>query len=144
MGEFAAKKYRWTTRWISKHIGTDVTDRETALAEINKLKSQLEKENLLLKEEIHGLELGREDIIGESDSLQYALKRATQVSGTDSTVLLEGETGVGKELFADLIHRKSKRTHRPFIKVNCSAIPKELIESEFLVMRRVRLQELLN
>jgi len=111
-------------------IGTNVTERETAITEIIQLKSQLEKENLLLREEIQGLELGG-NIIGESDSLKYALKRASQVSGTDSTVLLEGETGVGKELFADLIHRKSKRTHRPFIKVNCSAIPRELIESEF-------------
>jgi chemotaxis protein methyltransferase CheR len=111
-------------------IGTDVTERESALAEIQQLKNQLEKENLLLREELNVKDLTSQ-IIGESDSIQYAIKRAIQVSGTDSTVLLEGETGVGKELFANLIHWKSKRSNKVFIKVNCSAIPKELIESEF-------------
>jgi PAS domain S-box-containing protein len=111
-------------------IGTDVTDRELTLAEISLLKSQLERENILLREEISAQE-SWPDIIGESDSIKYAIKRAIQVADTDSTVLLEGETGVGKELFANLIHRKSKRSVKSFIKVNCSAISKELIESEF-------------
>jgi PAS domain S-box-containing protein len=111
-------------------IGSDVTEREFTLAEIQKLKNQLEKENLLLKEELHAKDHSGQ-IIGDSDSIQYALKRAMQVALTDSTVLLEGETGVGKELFANLIHLKSTRSNNDFIKVNCSAIPKELIESEF-------------
>jgi PAS domain S-box-containing protein len=111
-------------------IGTDVTNRESTLAEISLLKNQLERENILLREEISAQE-SWPDIIGESDSIKYAIKRAIQVADTDSTVLLEGETGVGKELFANLIHRKCRRSMKPFIKVNCSAISKELIESEF-------------
>lgn len=110
-------------------IGADVTDRVSALEEIRQLKDQLEKENLLLKEEIKWQEYSNE-IIGNSDSLKYVIKRSHQVSGTDSSVLLEGETGVGKELFANLIHSNSMRKHRPFIKVNCASLPKELIESE--------------
>jgi PAS domain S-box-containing protein len=111
-------------------IGSDVTEREASFEEIKQLKSQLEKENLLLKDELHGFG-AQDDIIGESDSLQYGIKRSLLVAETDSTVLLEGETGVGKELFANLIQRKSNRNRNPYIQVNCSAIPKELIESEF-------------
>lgn len=110
-------------------IGADVTEREAAMEEINNLKNQLEKENLLLKEEIKWQEYSNE-IIGESDALKYVIKRTHQVSSTDSSVLLEGETGVGKELFANLIHHNSMRKHKPFIKVNCASLPKELIESE--------------
>ncbi|MCK5704371.1 MAG: sigma 54-interacting transcriptional regulator, partial [Cyclobacteriaceae bacterium] len=110
-------------------IGADVTEREAAMEEISNLKNQLEKENLLLKEEIKWQEYSNE-IIGESDALKYVIKRAHQVSSTDSSVLLEGETGVGKELFANLIHHNSMRKLKPFIKVNCASLPKELIESE--------------
>ncbi len=110
-------------------IGADVTEREVAMEEINNLKNQLEKENILLKEEIKW-QVYSNEIIGESDALKYVMKRAHQVSGTDSSVLLEGETGVGKELFANLIHSNSMRKHKPFIKVNCASLPKELIESE--------------
>jgi PAS domain S-box-containing protein len=109
-------------------IGTDVTERESALAEIRKLKEQLEKENLQLREEVEGN--NSKDIIGQSDALKYVMKRSQQVANTNSTVLLEGETGVGKELFANLIHQNSARRHKPFIKVNCASLPKELIESE--------------
>jgi formate hydrogenlyase transcriptional activator len=111
------------------NIGTDVTDRESTLKEIRHLKDQLEKENLLLKEEVKWQEYSSE-IIGKSDTLMYVLKRTHQVSSTDSSVLLEGETGVGKELFANMIHHNSLRKHKPFIKVNCASLPKELIESE--------------
>ena len=69
-------------------------------------------------------------IIGDSTSIKYAINKAIQVAPMDSTVLLEGETGVGKELFADLIHTKSLRQDYPFLKINCAAIPRELIESE--------------
>jgi formate hydrogenlyase transcriptional activator len=111
------------------NIGTDVTDRESTIKEIRHLKDQLEKENLLLKEEVKWQEYSSE-IIGKSDTLMYVLKRTHQVSSTDSSVLLEGETGVGKELFANMIHHNSLRKHKPFIKVNCASLPKELIESE--------------
>ncbi len=135
----STKNVQWSNLQLSNHegkitgvlsIGTDVTDRESALAEIQQLKNQLEKENLLLKEELQEKDYSNR-IIGESDSIRYAIKRAIQVSVTDSTVLLEGETGVGKELFADLIHWRSNRSKKVLIKVNCSAIPKDLIESEF-------------
>ena len=109
-------------------VGADVTERESALEEIKILKDQLEKENLQLREEVKMS--NHSDIIGESDSLKYVVKRAQQVASTNSTVLLEGETGVGKELFANLIHQNSLRRHKPFIKVNCASLPKELIESE--------------
>jgi formate hydrogenlyase transcriptional activator len=113
----------------SLSIGSDVTDRESSLAEIEKLKDQLEKENLQLREEVLSGNHSQ-DIIGQSDALKYVMKRALQVANTNSTVLLEGETGAGKELFANLIHNNSARRHKPFIKVNCASLPKELIESE--------------
>jgi PAS domain S-box-containing protein len=110
-------------------IGADVTERESRIEQIKSLKDQLEKENLLLKEEVSSINAST-DIIGQSDSLIYVVKRAHQVAGTDSTVLLEGETGVGKELFANMIHQNSRRRHRQIIKVNCASLPKDLIESE--------------
>ena len=69
-------------------------------------------------------------IIGQSEEIRYAVHKAVQVARFNSSVLLEGETGVGKELFAQTIHENSERSHRPFVKVNCAALPKELIESE--------------
>ena len=110
-------------------IGFDVSAREGALAEVQLLKSQLEKENLELKEELRQKK-GQVSIIGESSAIHYALNKAYQVAPTNASVMLEGETGVGKELFAELIHENSKRKSKPLIKVNCAALPKDLIESE--------------
>ena len=110
-------------------IGTDVTDQEKAFQQINELKAELEKENLLLKGEPLPKWMEKE-IIGESESILYAIQKAKHVAQTNATVLLEGETGVGKELFADLIQRSSMRQTFPFIKLNCGAIPAELIEDE--------------
>jgi transcriptional regulator with GAF, ATPase, and Fis domain len=70
------------------------------------------------------------DIIGNSASLQQALTQAETVASTDCTVLIVGETGTGKELFARMIHNLSARKHRALIKVNCAAIPAGLLESE--------------
>ena len=70
------------------------------------------------------------EIIGKSEAITYAIHKAKKVSTTHATVLLEGETGVGKELFADLIQRSSLRNMRPFVKLNCGALPAELIEDE--------------
>ena len=70
------------------------------------------------------------DIIGVSDALAEAKKRALQVASTDSTVLLTGESGTGKELFAHAIHANSKRRFHPFVRINCSSIPSELLEAE--------------
>jgi len=71
-----------------------------------------------------------DDIIGESETLMHSLYRIDQVAQLDSTVLLEGETGTGKELFALAIHNKSNRKNKPFVKVNCASLPVNLIESE--------------
>jgi PAS domain S-box-containing protein len=110
-------------------IGFDHTRQEEQIKEITELKKKLEKENLMLQEEISRRSGGLK-IIGESTSIKYAINKALQVAPMDSTVLLEGETGVGKELFADLVHTKSLRQNYPFHKINCAAIPRELIESE--------------
>ena len=69
-------------------------------------------------------------IIGKSEEISYTIHKAHQVAKFNSSVLIEGETGVGKELFAQTIHENSQRKNKPFVKVNCAALPKELIESE--------------
>ncbi|MFZ3015201.1 MAG: sigma 54-interacting transcriptional regulator, partial [Nitrospira sp.] len=104
---------------------------ENALAfqEIAQLKDKLAKEKLYLEEELL-LEHGFEDIIGDSDALKQVLKQVEVVAPTDSTVLIQGETGTGKELIARAIHRLSGRSERTFIKLNCAAIPTGLLESE--------------
>jgi len=111
------------------NIGADITDENNALLEIARLKDRLQEENIYLREEII-LDQNYRDIIGQSDALKYALTRVEQVAKTDMTVLIEGETGVGKELFARAIHQGSPREKRTLIKVNCAAIPPNLIESE--------------
>ena len=113
----------------SVSIGADVTERERAYHQIADLKERLEAENIQLQEEII-VRHEHKDLIGTSDTLRYALSRLEQVAPTDSTVLLEGETGTGKELFARSIHQMSPRRNRPLIKVNCAAIPSTLVESE--------------
>jgi chemotaxis protein methyltransferase CheR len=102
---------------------------QSAFEEINRLKSHLENERDYLKEEIQ-LEHNFENIIGQSQSLQYALLKVEQVAQTDTTALLLGETGTGKELLARAIHDKSRRNKRPLIKVNCASLSSNLIESE--------------
>jgi PAS domain S-box-containing protein len=109
-------------------IGMDTTDLENAFHKVQEMKNELEKENLFLREVM--TENSEHEIIGKSEAIIYAIQKAGQVSQTNAAVLLEGETGVGKELFADLIHRGSLRSNKPLIKVNCSALPSELIESE--------------
>jgi formate hydrogenlyase transcriptional activator len=97
--------------------------------EIKQLKEQLEAYNDGLRAEIK-LEHDFENIIGNSDAIKYILSRVEQITDTDATVLVTGETGTGKELIVRAIHEKSSRAHRPLIKVNCAAIPETLIESE--------------
>ena len=100
-----------------------------AVAELQALKEHLESENIYLRKEIENRN-GFEKIIGESEALMHSLYRIEKVAPNDTTILLEGETGTGKELFAAAIHKLSKRRDKPFIKVNCSALPATLIESE--------------
>ena len=97
--------------------------------EIVELKARLEKENVYLQEEIRA-EHNFEEIIGNSEALLAVLRKVEQVAPTDSTVLIYGETGTGKELIARAIHDRSTRKNRPLLKVNCSAISAGLVESE--------------
>jgi PAS domain S-box-containing protein len=115
----------------------DVTDRlrverelRTALAENAGLRKELERERDYLREEVNvAMNFGR--LIGTSPALQKMLKRVEAVAETPASVLLQGESGVGKELVAHAIHAQSARADGPLVKVNCASIPKELFESEF-------------
>ncbi len=109
-----------------KHARADL---ERALEEINRLKERLQDENLVLREQIDQA-LMFEEIVGASPALRAVLSRVSKVAPTDSTVLLTGETGTGKELIARAIHKRSRRSSRAFVSVNCAAIPSSLIASE--------------
>jgi len=100
-----------------------------AYEEISRLKDKLAQEKLYLEEEIRS-ELGFEEIIGNSPALRNVLELVETVAPSDSTVLLMGETGTGKELIARAIHERSRRRERTFVKLNCAAIPTGLLESE--------------
>jgi formate hydrogenlyase transcriptional activator len=104
---------------------------ETALAfdQIAQLKDRLEKEKVYLEEEIRTAN-NFEEIVGESAALRRVLKEVETVAPTDSTVLIIGETGTGKELIARALHHHSARRERTFVKLNCAAIPSGLLESE--------------
>lgn len=102
---------------------------ERAYAEIGRLKDELEKENIVLREEIDRSSMF-EEIVGESPAVQALLLRVAKVAPTDSTVLISGETGTGKELIARAIHKRSRRAGHAFVSVNCAAIPPSLIASE--------------
>src|SRR6267142_2097919 len=102
---------------------------EGAFEEIKTLKDQLYKENIALREEIDKTSMF-DEIVGSSEPLRRVLTQVAKVAVTDSTVLILGETGTGKEMIARAIHRRSKRSNRAFIRVNCAAIPPNLIASE--------------
>jgi len=99
------------------------------LLEIEELKQRLERENIYLQEEIRLL-VEHTDIVGQSLAIKKVLSQVEQVAGTDSTVLIQGETGTGKELLARAIHHLSSRKDRPLVTVNCASLPPTLIESE--------------
>jgi PAS domain S-box-containing protein len=151
--EFESKEYGkdgkvlYLLNWVSVVIEGDVVVRmwarlqditkrkkaelelKEALAEVKKLKDQLEAENVYLKEEIKSIQQF-DKIIGECDELKYVFLKVEQVASTESTVLILGETGTGKELVAHKIYELSGRKDRPLVKVNCAALPANLIESE--------------
>jgi PAS domain S-box-containing protein len=141
-------EYRWvystgTPRFSADgefvgYIGTttDITERKIserelrqAHDELSQLKTQLEAENIYLQEELRQ-DQSFGDIVGQSSAIKYVLFKITQVAPTDSTVVIIGETGTGKELVARAIHEGSRRKERPLIKVNCAALSPTLIESE--------------
>jgi PAS domain S-box-containing protein len=109
-----------TTRWYL--TGTDIEDRKHA-------EDRLRTENVALREEIDKASMF-EEIVGTSPALQTVLSRISKVARSDSTVLITGETGTGKELVARAIHRRSNRNSRAFVSVNCAAVPRDLIASE--------------
>jgi len=104
-------------------------DLRAALTEVEKLKNRLEAENVLLQEEIRRVH-DFDEIVGSSPPLLELLEKVERVAPTDSTVLLCGETGTGKELVARAIHNRSRRRGRPLACINCGAIPRGLVESE--------------
>src|SRR5271169_339203 len=108
------------TRWYA--TGTDIDDRVRA-------EERTRNENLALREQIDRDSMF-EDIVGSSEALRRVLRQIAKVAPSDSTVLILGETGTGKELLARAIHKRSKRADRAFIGVNCAAIPPSLIASE--------------
>ncbi len=108
------------SRWCGTRI--DIEDRKRG-------EERAHRENLALREEIDKVSMF-EEIVGTSRLLQAALARVTRVAGTDSTVLVTGETGTGKELIARAIHKRSQRAGRAFVSVNCAAIPRDLVASE--------------
>jgi formate hydrogenlyase transcriptional activator len=127
-------KYRWflsrrnplrdehgrLTRWYT--AATDIHDRKAA-------EQRLQDENVSLREEIDKASMF-EEIVGTSAALKQVLSRISKVAPTDSSVLITGETGTGKELVARAIHRRSERSSHPFVSVNCAVIPRDLIASE--------------
>jgi formate hydrogenlyase transcriptional activator len=128
------QKYRWfllrfsplrdeqgnITRWYV--AGTDIEDRKQA-------EQRLQNENVALREEIDRASMF-EEIVGTSPALRAVLSLVSKVAPTDSTVLITGETGTGKELIARAVHKRSQRSSRAFVSVNCAAIPRDLIASE--------------
>ncbi len=97
--------------------------------EVERLKNRLHAENIYLQEEIK-LQHNFDDILSRSDAMTHVLRQVEQVAATDATVLILGETGTGKELLARAVHNLSPRTDRPLVKVNCAALPANLMESE--------------
>lgn len=117
-------------------FGRDITERKKADAELKKayqeikrLKESLEAENVYLREQI-SVQSTHKNIIGTSDAIKYILYKIKQVAPSDTTVLILGETGTGKDLVAEAIHSESSRKNRNLVKVNCAALPSNLIESE--------------
>ncbi|MBI4773200.1 MAG: sigma 54-interacting transcriptional regulator [Deltaproteobacteria bacterium] len=145
MGGFTIESYRDERTWPDdvvrrlKFIGeifAGAMDRkrseetlQAAFSEIQRLKERLETENIYLRQEIK-LKHNYEEIVGQSTVIKAVLNQVEQVAETDSTVLIQGETGTGKELLARAIHNFSSRKGRTMVKVNCAALPAALVESE--------------
>ena len=134
----SGQRYRRPTGGSDHLLGVaiDISDRkdlesklEERLSEITQLKCRIENENLYLRKEL-SIEKGFDKIVGESKAFKKVLMEAEQVASTEATVLILGETGTGKGMVANAIHKMSTRKDRPLVTVNCSALPQNLIESE--------------
>ena len=110
-------------------VSLDISEPKRQAEELEQLKQQIEQENYYLREDLKKVQ-GSEHIIGQSEPFQSVLTSAKQVAPTMATVLLSGETGTGKGVVAHAIHQMSERSERPFVTVNCAALPSSLIESE--------------
>ena len=150
--DFRCRRHDGVWRWLSArgaanydssgvfggYVGSclDITEEregklqlENTLREVQRLRDQLQHENVYLRREVHE-RYGSGPIVGRSPAIRCVLDQVEQVAPTDSTALLVGETGTGKELFATQIHERSARRTRTMVRVNCAAIPATLIESE--------------
>jgi PAS domain S-box-containing protein len=146
--EFRILRPDGTVRWIAIRgqallgparvlgIALDTTDRkrseerlQNTLEEVRRLKESTEAENVYLRQEVSEVHRFGE-IVGSSNAISQVLKQAEQVALTDTTVLIMGETGTGKELLARAVHARSRRNDRPLVKLNCASLPASLVESE--------------
>jgi transcriptional regulator with GAF, ATPase, and Fis domain len=118
----------WLRIFADEIAGAIVNAR--AFEEIERLRSHLELENIYLQEEVREAR-AMGDIIGRTPVIEHLLRQIEMVAPTDATVLILGESGTGKELVAREVHRQSRRSERPLIRVNCASVPRELYESEF-------------
>ncbi len=127
-GLLNAEAFEWL-RMFADYAAVSIANAR-AFDEITLLRTRLEEENLYLREEVTAA-LGMGEFVGESQALQHVLRQVQLVAPTDAAVLITGESGTGKELVARAIHDRSPRKGRALIKVNCSAVPDALFESEF-------------
>ncbi|MDX2251039.1 MAG: sigma 54-interacting transcriptional regulator [Nitrospira sp.] len=127
-GLFNEEAFEWL-RIFADYAAVSIANAK-AYEEIDLLRARLEEENLYLREEVTAA-LGMGEFVGESQALQHVLRQVELVAPTDAAVLITGESGTGKELVARAIHDRSPRKDRALIKVNCSAVPDTLFESEF-------------
>ena len=128
-GKVIAEALQKAHNELERRVEERTVELRTALSEIQVMKDRLEAENIYFRREFK-MRHQFENILGQSDGLKYVLYRAEQVAPTNTTVLILGETGTGKELIAAAIHHMSPRKDRPLITVNCAALPANLMESE--------------
>jgi formate hydrogenlyase transcriptional activator len=133
--KFMAAALQKANTELEQRVEERTAELRTALSELNAMKEQLQVENVYFRQQIE-VKHRLDHIIGKSDGLKHVLYRAEQVAPTNTTVLIVGETGTGKELIAAAIHNMSPRKKRPLITVNCAALPANLIESELFGRER--------
>ena len=123
------EKLQEANQCLEQRVAERTAELSSALSEVEQLKHRLQAENIYLQEEIQ-LTHNFQEIISQSQGMREILHKVEQVAKTDATVLILGESGTGKELLARAVHNSSERADRPLVKVNCAALPANLIESE--------------